>query len=121
MNLNIKGVDGFGIAPLTSNEIYGNLYTYGPFQISVSRIKPDGSSVSHALVISGIWAENSESYPVQYGAHYYIIDPNNPTDSAIICNVNYDVMQDGSKFVYVPPYNTDRVYNNWFRTIIVMP
>lgn len=117
MNLNIKGVDGFGIAPLTSNEIYGNLYTYGPFQISVSRIKPDGSSVSHVLVISGIWAENSESYPIQY----YIIDPNNPTESAVICNVNYDVMQNVSNFVYVPPYSPDRIDNDWYRTIIVMP
>lgn len=121
MNISIKGAGGYGSAPLTSNEIYGNLYTYGPFQIDVSRRKTDGSTASHALVISGIIAENSESYPIQYGAHYYIVDPNSGTDSPIICNVNHDIMQDGSKFVYVPPYSPDRVYNNWFRTVIVMP
>ncbi len=121
MNISVRGSDGYGSAPLTSNEIYGNLYTYGPFQISMGGLDSDGSIVGHALVFSGIMAENSESYPIQYGAYYYIIDPNTYEDSPVVCYVNQDIMQDGSRFAYVPPYTNSILYNNWYRTIIVMP
>lgn len=71
--------------------------------------------VGHAIVLSGIFISSDSNTSSLVGT-YMFMDPSDPTGQITYVNLSTEAIESGAGFVYIPQYNTSKVYTSWTYT-----